>query len=36
MEIHKLSGFKLTQTGTILAAVAGAALLYYLWKNSKK
>jgi|688.fasta_scaffold52460_10 hypothetical protein len=36
MEIHKLTGFKLTKTGTAVAVIAGAAILYYLWKKSKK
>lgn len=36
MEIHRLSGIKLTQQGTIIVAIAGAAVLYYLWQNSKK
>jgi len=36
MQIHRLSGIKLTESGKILAYVAAAGLLYYLWKKSKK
>jgi hypothetical protein len=36
MEIHKLSGIKLSDNGKILAYIVGAGLLYYLWKKSKK
>lgn len=36
MEIHKLTGFQLTKTGKTIAVIAGVAILYYLYKKSKK
>jgi hypothetical protein len=36
MEIHRLTGVKLSESGKVLAYFAAAGLLYYLWKKSKK
>lgn len=36
MEIHKLTGVKLSESGKVLAYFAAAGILYYLWKKSKK
>ncbi len=33
MEIHKLTGFKLTKTGTAVAVIAGLAIVYFTQKK---
>lgn len=36
MEIHKLTGIKLNESGKVLAYIAAAGILYYILKKSKK